>query len=51
MDWYIDLLHLLAQIIGKIKLRFVPYNNHWWNVALYPAVTGFSTGIIPINIR
>lgn len=42
-----DLLHLLSQIIGKIKLQFVPYKNHWWNVALYPSVNGLSSGIIP----
>jgi Family of unknown function (DUF5996) len=42
-----DMLHLLSQIIGKIKLQFVPYKNHWWNIALYPTVTGLSTGIIP----
>lgn len=42
-----DLLHLLTQITGKIKLQFMPYKNHWWNVALFPSVTGFSTGIIP----
>ena len=44
-----DMLHLLSQIIGKIKLQFVPFKNHWWNIALYPTVTGFSTGIIPYN--
>jgi hypothetical protein len=48
IDTY-DMLHLLSQIIGKIKLQFVPYKNHWWNVALYPTVNGFSTGIIPYN--
>jgi hypothetical protein len=42
-----DMLHLISQIIGKIKLQFVPFKNHWWNVALYPTVMGFSTGIIP----
>ncbi len=42
-----DLLHLLFQVIGKIKLQFVPFKNHWWNIVFYPTVSGFSTGIIP----
>ena len=42
-----DMLHLISQIIGKIKLQFVPFKNHWWNVVLYPSITGLTTGIIP----
>jgi len=42
-----DLLHLLFQIAGKIKLQFTPYKNHWWNISFIPTVTGFTTGIIP----
>jgi hypothetical protein len=42
-----DMLHLLFQIAGKIKLQFTQYKNHWWNISFIPTVTGFSTGIIP----
>ena len=44
-----DLLHLLFQVAGKIKLQFVPFINHWWNIALHPTVDGLSTGIIPYD--
>ena len=42
-----DLLHLLSQIVGKIKLQFVPFKNHWWNISFHNSVRGLSTGIIP----
>ncbi len=46
-----DLLHLLTQIVGKIKLQFVAYKNHWWNITFFPTVRGFTTGIIPCGTR
>lgn len=46
LDTY-ELLLLVSQIVGKIKLLFVPFKNHWWNITLYPTITGFTTGIIP----
>ena len=46
-----DLLHLISQIIGKIKLQFNPYKNHWWNISLLPSVKGLTTGIIPCGNR
>lgn len=42
-----ELLHLLSQIVGKIKLQLVPFRNHWWNITFLPSVNGFTTGIIP----
>jgi len=48
IDTY-DLLHLLFQVTGKIKLQFVPFKNHWWNIAFYPTICGLSTGIIPYD--
>lgn len=36
-------LHLMCQIVGKIRLGFVPYKSHWWNVTLHPTVRGLST--------
>jgi hypothetical protein len=44
-----ELVHLLTQIIGKIKLQFVPFKNHWWNISFLPTVSGFTTGIIPVK--
>jgi hypothetical protein len=45
------LLHLLSQIVGKIKLQFAPYTNHWWNVAFALTANGLTTGIIPYGSR
>lgn len=42
-------LHLYCQIIGKIKLKLLPYKNHWWNAALYINAAGIGTTAIPYN--
>ena len=42
-------LHLLLQIVGKIKLGLMPRKNHWWNITHYVNQQGFSTGPIPYN--
>ncbi|AXI45210.1 hypothetical protein C1J03_03635 [Sulfitobacter sp. SK012] len=42
-----DTLHLFLQIIGKIRLKAHPKQNHWWHVTLYPSVRGLTTGRIP----
>jgi hypothetical protein len=43
------LIHLLTQIVGKIKLQFVPFKNHWWNISFLPTVRGLTTGNIPYD--
>lgn len=45
-DWKPTLttVHLMSQIIGKIRLGHVPYRSHWWNVTLQPSARGLSTG-------
>jgi hypothetical protein len=40
-------LHLYAQIIGKIKLKLMPYKNHWWHITLYVNSRGLGTGPMP----
>ncbi len=42
-------LHLMMQIVGKIRLKYHPKLNHWWHVPLYPSAKGFTTGRIPYN--
>src|SRR5690348_8887715 len=44
-------LHLYAQIVGKIKLKLMPYKNHWWNIPLYVNSRGLGTGPMPYNDR
>ncbi|HTI31816.1 MAG TPA: DUF5996 family protein [Sphingomonas sp.] len=40
-------LHLLTQIVGKVRLAHTPWINHSWQVTLYPTVRGLTTGPIP----
>lgn len=39
--------HLWTQIIGKIKLRKMPWTNHSWHVTLQVTPTGLTTGTLP----
>ncbi|MVT07834.1 DUF5996 family protein [Chitinophaga tropicalis] len=40
-------VHLWSQIIGKIRLRKMPWLNHSWHVTLYVTSQGLSSGSIP----
>ena len=40
-------LHMWTQIIGKIRLKSMPWQNHSWHSALYITDKGLSTGSIP----
>ena len=40
-------LHIWAQIVGKIRLRSMPWLNHSWHVTLYVTSKGLSTGSMP----
>lgn len=42
-------LHLIMQIIGKIRLGSMPRKNHWWYITEYVSSKGFSTHPIPLN--
>lgn len=37
------ILHLAAQMLGKIRIAHAPWMNHGWHVALQPNARGFST--------
>ena len=43
----VKVVHLWTQIIGKIRLRKMPWLNHSWHVSLYVSPRGFTTGSIP----
>ena len=47
----LETLHQWLQIVGKIRLRTMPWQNHSWHVALYVTPTGFSTNGIPYQGR
>lgn len=42
-------LHLILQIMGKIKFSTTPRKNHWWNITLFVSTKGFSTHPIPMD--
>ena len=42
-----DTLHLLTQIVGKVRMANTPTVNHWWNVPLYVTARGLTTSLIP----
>jgi len=43
----LESLHQWLQIVGKIRLRTMPWQNHSWHTALYVSPQGFSTNGIP----
>ena len=47
----IGTLHLFAQVVGKVRLRLTPWENHGWHVPLYVAARGLTTGLIPVPGR
>jgi hypothetical protein len=42
-----ETLHRYCQIVGKVRLKYSPYRNHWWHVTLYVTTRGLTTGPIP----
>ncbi|WP_372636935.1 DUF5996 family protein [Fodinibius sp.] len=48
-DWQetLEVVHLWSQIVGKIRLKNMPWINHCWHVPLYVSARGLSTSLIP----
>src|SRR5262245_3445970 len=44
-------LHLMSQVVGKVRLAQTPWVNHSWHVALYLTPRGLTTGPIPHGKR
>ena len=44
-------LHLMTQIVGKVRLKQTPWANHSWHVTLYVTPRGLTTGPIPHGDR
>lgn len=42
-------LHLILQIIGKVRLKMTPRKNHWWYITEYISPNGFTTGSVPFD--
>lgn len=47
----LDTVHMWLQIVGKIKLALVPFQNQWWHIGLHPTPCGLRTGVIPYGDR
>jgi hypothetical protein len=39
----LSIIHLAAQMLGKVRVRHAPWVNHGWHVALQPIARGLST--------
>lgn len=46
-----ETLHRWTQIIGKIRTKYTPLINHWWNSTLYVTARGLTTSKIPYGER
>jgi hypothetical protein len=46
-----DTLHMLLQIVGKVRMALSPPVNHYWHVTLYPTARGLTTSPIPYGER
>lgn len=42
-----ETLHRYCQIVGKVRMEYSPYRNHWWHATLYVSTRGLTTGPIP----
>ena len=47
----LETLHHWIQIVGKIRLKTMPWQNHSWHTALYISSTGITTNPIPFEGR
>jgi len=45
----LETLHHWVQIVGKIRLKTMPWQNHSWHTTLYVTPNGFSTQSIPFE--
>jgi hypothetical protein len=45
----LETLHQYIQVIGKIRLKTMPWQNHSWHSTLYITPNGFSTQTIPYH--
>ena len=44
-------LHMMTQVVGKVRRACAPMVNHWWQVPLYVTARGLSTSAMPHGAR
>jgi hypothetical protein len=42
-------LHMLMQVVGKVRLALCPNINHWWGTAFYVTARGLTTSAMPYD--
>lgn len=42
-----ETVHLMSQVVGKVRTACAPWQNHGWQVALYVSPRGFTTSPVP----
>ena len=47
----LETLHMWTQIVGKVKLKLVPFLNEWWEVGFTVTARGLTTSTIPSGHR
>ena len=47
----LETIHHWIQIVGKIRLKTMPWQNHSWHVPLYVSPRGYTTNAIPYQGR
>ncbi len=45
----LETVHQWIQIVGKIRLKTMPWQNHSWHTSLYVTARGYSTQAIPYD--
>ncbi len=46
-----ETLHMLTQMVGKVRMMLSPPVNHWWHTTLYVNARGLTTSLIPYENR
>ena len=46
----LDTLHMVLQILGKVRVALSPKEPEWAHITLYVTVRGLTTGPVPSNV-
>src|SRR6185295_20235483 len=51
-DWVdtLDTLHMVLQILGKVRVALSPKEPEWAHITLYVTARGLTTGPVPSNV-
>ena len=46
----LDTLHMVVQILGKVRVALSPKEPEWAHITLYVSARGLTTGAVPSNV-